>query len=388
MAGVSDKNAFKAGLFILASVALAFVIIYLVAGRGGGGGQERTIIFQLADDISGLGAGSEVRVGGRTVGTVTKVAFADEYSHIEVDVSLPSDLPLREGAAARIQTSVTGIVWLNVSSLGSGATLADDATIKGDAGTLSDVVQLAADLGPSLKDLLDTANDGTLPSANRALAQLADAAQSLEELIGDDATKADFQQTLANLRESSDRFPKLTADVESLVGQATDAVSDVSLTVTETGDSLSRVLTRAETVADDVAGAARGAKAAVDDTRVAVNEVQGIISRNRGPVGQIVERLSSTARTLDLAGSEIRRSPWRLLYRPDGRQRDSMNLYDAARRFAEGANALQDAAIALEGATVDPAAESAEVRALLDAVQARFDEYRLAEEALFEKIAE
>ncbi|MEM7809112.1 MAG: MlaD family protein, partial [Planctomycetota bacterium] len=84
MAGVSDKNAFQAGVFILAAAVTAVFVIYLVAGRGVGGGQERIITFDLADDIAGLSDGSEVRVGGKTVGSVIDVEFVDDYDRIEV----------------------------------------------------------------------------------------------------------------------------------------------------------------------------------------------------------------------------------------------------------------------------------------------------------------
>ncbi|MEM7808722.1 MAG: MlaD family protein [Planctomycetota bacterium] len=386
MAGVSDKNAFQAGVFILAAAATAVFVIYLVAGRGVGGGQERVITFDLADDIAGLSDGSEVRVGGKTVGSVIDVEFVDDYDRIEVLIDLPDDLPLREGTVARVQTSVTGVVWLNVTDLGDGPMLSDDAVIRGGSGSLTEVVQTIADVSPTIVDIIESTRDSTLPSANTALTEFAAAAASLEELIGDDATQDDLRQLVANLRKTSDRVPGLAQEVESLVQQLSEGVADVRLTVTETGSSLERVLSRSETAVDDVAAAARGARSAVGEAEVAVQNVRGLITRNRGHVTQIVDRLASTARTLELAGSEIRRSPWRLLYRPDGRQRESMDLYDAARRFAEGANALQDAAVALEGLASDPTSDPTEVEALLNAVQVRFDEFRLAEEALFEKI--
>ncbi|MEM1012513.1 MAG: MlaD family protein [Planctomycetota bacterium] len=386
MAGVSDKNAFQAGVFILAAAVTAVFVIYLIAGRGVGGGQERVITFDLADDIAGLSDGSEVRVGGKTVGSVINVEFVDDYDRIEVLIDLPDDLPLREGTVARVQTSVTGVVWLNVTDLGDGPMLSDDAVIRGGSGSLTEVVQTIADVSPTIVDIIESTRDSTLPSANTALTEFAAAAASLEELIGDDATQDDLRQLVSNLRETSDRVPGLAQEVESLVQQLSDGVADVRRTVTETGSSLERVLSRSETAVDDVAAAARGARSAVGEAEVAVQNVRGLITRNRGQVTQIVDRLAGTARTLELAGSEIRRSPWRLLYQPDGRQRESMDLYDAARRFAEGANALQDAAVALEGLASDPTSDPTEVEALLNAVQVRFDEFRLAEEALFDKI--
>ena len=63
-----------------------------------------------------------------------------------------------------------------------------------------------------------------------------------------------------------------------------------------------------------------------------------------------------------------------------------MDLYDAARQFAEGAGALQDAAIALEDATNDPTADSQAVRELIEALQARFEAFTRIEQEFYQKL--
>src|ERR1700733_6639222 len=68
----TDRNALKSGVFIIVTVCLIIAIIIGIQGAANFGvaKQVRTVSFALADDIGGLQAGDEVRVGGFKVGAV------------------------------------------------------------------------------------------------------------------------------------------------------------------------------------------------------------------------------------------------------------------------------------------------------------------------------
>src|ERR1700683_2208098 len=72
-----DRNAFLAGVFVLASTAL--VILILVSIEGSAVFLEPVHVlcarFRLADNIGGLSVGDEVRVGGAKVGSVRSIDF-------------------------------------------------------------------------------------------------------------------------------------------------------------------------------------------------------------------------------------------------------------------------------------------------------------------------
>lgn len=385
MAGVPDKNALRAGLFIVVALALAGTIIWFVNARGATGGREWTVAFSLQDDISGLAPGSEVRVGGKKVGQVTGVDFDKDVSHVVVEVSLPDDITVRQDPAVRVQSTLTGLVWLNFTDLGTGEPLDEGAVIRGQAGTLSDLVRTVNEIAPTVQQITERVRDEVLPKAERvldegelAVQEIGDAARGVNEIL-DEEGRSDLRITLARVREASEKLPQLIDDATELAEVATEAVNDVRVTIDETANSLTQVLEQAEIAAEDVVAAA-------EDTREAVATARGLITGNRGRINQIIERLNDTARTLDLASSEIRRSPWRLLYKPSGEQQANMNLYDAARQFAEGANALQDAAVALEGAAADPAADPEEVRRILEDLRASFEQYEEAQTQLFRRI--
>ena len=383
MAGVTDKNALKAGGFILGALVLAGLIVYFVAGGSlFGGGQRRTVAFPLDADIAGLAEGSEVRVGGKTVGEVTGIGFGGDYKEVLVGVSLPGDLVVRQGATVRVQSSLTGIVNLNFTDLGDGQPLAEDKAVPGQANTLNDLILAAAQVAPEAKRAIRTLTDSTLPRADAALVSIEDAATRTASAAGNfDAVLNDseLRVTLDNLRQASDRLPKLAQDAKSFAAEASSAIQDVRSTVTDAGQRLNNVLDQADGATGDLAAAAA-------DARETFASARGVVAGNRGKIDQITSRLVDTARTLDLASSEIRRSPWRLLYKPSGEQRANLNLYDAARQFAEGANALQDAAVALEGAAADPSTDPQRVRELLTEVRERFERFDEVERALYQRI--
>ena len=83
----TDRNALKSGVFIIVTVCLIIAIIIGIQGAANFGvaKQVRTVSFALADDIGGLQAGDEVRVGGHEVDRVLEdgdAALADVVAFI------------------------------------------------------------------------------------------------------------------------------------------------------------------------------------------------------------------------------------------------------------------------------------------------------------------
>ncbi len=389
MAGVSDSNALKAGGFILGSIAIALGVLYVVAGnRLFGDGQLVTVSFPVSADVAGLDVGSPVRVGGRRVGAVASFEYDDAYENLLFKVRVPGDLPVKQDADVAVQSTITGQPMLNFSSFGTGEPAAEDRPILGRAGTLNDVIRSVAQLSPQVREFLDLLGDETLPQTQASLVAVADAADQITALagkfdksVGSEQAQDDLRVTLANLRVASERMPELVEKANDLADSAGTVLDDAGVRLTNAGDRLVRVLEASESAAGDIRGVA-------EDARGATTDVRRLIAGNRGRVNQIVERLGDTARSLDLASQEIRRSPWRLLYRPSGRQRDSLDLYAAARQFAEGANALQDAAVALEGATADAGTDPARVAEILEELSATFERFQVIERELFEELRE
>ena len=84
---------------------------------------------------------------------------------------------------------------------------------------------------------------------------------------------------------------------------------------------------------------------------------------------------------------EVRRSPWRLLYKPDKKELETDNLYDAARSFAMAASAVDSATQSLEAIQLDSNEADPELlEKMLENLRALFDRYTDAESTFWEAL--
>src|SRR5262245_33178815 len=135
-----ERNALIAGLFILVSIGLIIGIIVGIKGIGVQQTQTAMVRFKLTDDIGGLSRGDDVRVGGAKVGVVKDVEIAqadDGQASVDVHFDLPKRYNLHADAKIAIQTTVTGVSCLNISTLGSGAVLAPGQALTGEPSALT-----------------------------------------------------------------------------------------------------------------------------------------------------------------------------------------------------------------------------------------------------------
>ena len=370
MAGVADKNALKAGIFITASIVLALIIFFFVTGTGFLTGKTWTVRFDLVEDVSGIEPGAEVRVGGLKRGQVDGVGLSDDAKYVDVKITLPDDLAVKQGVKVAVQSTVTGIATLNFSALGDGDPLDPKMPIDGDGGSIGTLVDGINQIVPTATGMIRHLQEQTLPKADGVLDKTSGAIDNVNAAVGEN--RPDLRKTMASLAEASGRAPKLLDDLNAAVSRVDTAVVEIRQSLEGTGTRLDNLLKDATTVAGDL--------------RQSSDTVRGILVGNRGKIEQIIARARDASSTLNLAASEIRRSPWRLLYKPDGKQRESLDLYDAARRFAEGANSLQDAAVALQDVTGDKSADPQQVTALLKDLQDKFDQFDQVQAELFRRL--
>lgn len=76
----NERNALKAGLFIVVSIVAAGFIIVGVKGtlRVVEPSEDRQVTFKLSDNLSGLGKGDDLRLGGYKVGIVKGIHVITE----------------------------------------------------------------------------------------------------------------------------------------------------------------------------------------------------------------------------------------------------------------------------------------------------------------------
>jgi ABC-type transporter Mla subunit MlaD len=410
-----NANPFKAGLFILTALALAIAVFFGIAGSSIALGPTRdyTIDFALSEDVSGLAAGNDVRVGGVKAGTVRSVevfsAPGTTQPVVRAVFRVPDRYVLRDGAKVAVQNGLTGLVNLNVSDLGQGNAIPSGTPIAGLGSPLNQTIAALGEASPEIAGIMKDVRSVTLPKVNLLADNTNSAIDGTKATIDQIKTAArsaddTIQHVKSKIDPSVERYNKVADTAASALGHLDEVLGDGKSDLRTTIANLKSVTQTANEklgpIADKIAGAvdsvkgtvdeARGSlgdvKKTVENTREATASVRGILANNRSRIDEIVKDLGTTSSNLGFASSEIRRSPWRLLYKPGNDEVANQNLYDSARQFAEGAASMQDSAAALRDMLADPNADPKKVQALVDELNASFAKFQTVEKTLWEQV--
>jgi len=376
-----DRNAFVAGLFILISFALILGVLFLIHGQGMGPKRIYAASFKLTDDVGGLAIGDQVRLGGVAVGVVKDLQFSGLESnepHVLIHFSLPASTTIHEDAIIRAQNGITGTSNLNLESIGGGKLLNEGETLTGRPDPKSEFLaglpkvnetvasfKTTADSSTTLVRHLNDKIDPVVEKYNGVAKNAGEAMAEARDLIGD--SKPDFRGTIKNLNVTT--------------GSIKDKLPGIL-------DQFSAALTKVDTALTTAKGALDDIQKTVANTREVSGTLREVVSGNRGRLDSIVTGLKATSDNLKATSIEVRRSPWRLLYKPSPDEMGNLNLYDTARQFSEGAASVSDAATALRDALKDPQTDKAQLQKLVDRLDETFKGFRLVENKLWTAVKE
>jgi ABC-type transporter Mla subunit MlaD len=364
-----ERSQFKAGLFIILSVVLIFGVTLALKGIHTvfTPVEQRKVRFTLQDDIGGLRIGDEVRIGGFKVGVVQKIELeglgAGQTPGLVVSFSVPRAYPLCANAHIAIETVVTGTSVLNIDDIGSGQLLTDNLELTGHPSALTALENTFAGSGTDLHDIIHQVKTDTIPKASTAMDSITGAGNQVNGYLSD--TKTDFRTTVANLNsittDAKAKLPGILDHIDTFVKQVSTALDNAQGTLTDLKTTLANT--------KDITASARE-----------------LISGNRGKIDGIINSLKSASDSLKGAAADLRRSPWRLLYHPGPGEMDNLELYDAARQFADGANSMNDAALALRDAMNNPNVDKAKLQKLMDQLNASYSNFNAVEDKLWKGV--
>ena len=368
----NDRNAFKAGLFILTAIALGVTIFVMIRGAGAFFRPTRTLTaaFMLDENLGGLKVGDTVRVGGYDQGRVTAITFMEgEKQHFQVRFTLPDHYDLRQDALVQVEQGLTGTSNLNISGFGSGMAWKDGDILDGRPSSLSEFYAIAPEARGLVTEVRSKVGPGyanyekTVGNADKAIVTFDQAMASVRDVLGDTGT--DVRGTLANLNATTgtlkDRLPKTIDRIDTFLDTTTRTV-------------------------DSARGTLEDIRVAASNTKDVTAEARSLLTRNRSRLDKIIESLRDTSTNLESASAEIRRSPWRLLYTPKPDEVANLTLYNSARQFAGAATALNDAAAAVRDAAKDPTTTKEQLDALLAGLNASFEHYQEVEKVLWRNV--
>lgn len=389
----AQRNDFKAGLFIIISVLLIVGVIVAIKGFGRlfQPAQNRVVTFKLTDDVGGLNLGDDVRIGGFKVGVVRDievVTAADGSPAIEVAFSMPKRYELRDGARVVVQGTLTGASWLNLDNLGSGPPLADGVKLAGHPSAMSTLLASAGEIAPKL-------NEVTIPKVNNAIDTFQGTGMHATALIK--LVRSKIDPVVERYYAVADRAKEALTEIRDVFGESKGdfkgTVANLNAATGTVKDKLPGIMDKADGLLTTVRTAVDKASTALDDVKVIASNgkditatVRSVILSNRGKIDSMLASLKETGDNLKFGSAEIRRSPWRLLYKPGAGEMANLNLYDSARQFAEGAGDLNDAATSLRDALKDPDVTPEDVQKLIERLDKSFSHFNEVEATLWEKV--
>lgn len=391
-----ERNALKAGLFIVVSVILIVVIVVSIKGMAHftEPRHTRTALFKLTDDLGGLRTGDDVRLGGYKVGTVQTIEpvgldKGDAGAGLAVTFTIPRRFPLHADARLGVQVTLTGSACLNIESPGSPDKPTDGQLVgRPDPKTLA--FASLADAGPDISGLVHDVRSQTVPKVNAAVDTFRGTGEAGTQLVTHLNAKVD--PIVSRYDGVTEKAGGALDGVREMVGPSTGdfhgTLADLHEITGGVKKRLPDLLTKIDTSVDRVQKAMEEVQKTVENTRDVSAEVKNIISNNRGKLEAVIASLKVTGDNLKAGSAEIRHSPWRLLYQPKTGELENLNLYDSARQFAEGATELNDAAQALRDATANKSADPERVKKLVVHLQQTFDHFQDVERKLWAGVRE
>lgn len=419
------RNNIIAGIFVLAAAVLAVFISIAVSGA-----QERLkartryyVRFSLEQGARGIKSGSAVTLGGQPVGRVVRVDFvyspAPENRPVAVDVLVAIDrnLSLYEDAIVFLERPLLGNIGaINIAGVGDGTQVAqfqnnspllqEGEILQGaiappaflaQAGfgpdqarqfrmmfsqaseTVDRITRMTADVEAQLNPAIST--------ARAAIDDVKEMTTSFREKTPEWQGRVDNVLTKAN--DAADRLPAVIDSIEKTIADADAVALDLREAIAENRPELDRVMANLDEAMARINGESVGL----------VNEALGEFAqsgktfntflREQAPVmRRTIGNLRLAADQIKLAGIEVRRNPWRLLYIPKLKELDSEVFYDAARTYAQAVSDLRAASESLESVSAaDPASTDPEtLQQIHEHLQEAFRRYQGAEQILLDQM--
>jgi phospholipid/cholesterol/gamma-HCH transport system substrate-binding protein len=175
----------------LAALVVAFILVIYVLFFSGGGGRTYHLLFQNAGQIV---TGNQVLIAGQPIGSVDSIGLTDNS---QADVTVSTDVPLREGSIATIRaTSLSGVAnrYISIQPAPSNAReLPSGTTISGESTVAPvDLDQLFNTFNPRTRQGLRNfvkgnaeIYAGSAPQANKTYKYFAPALDSSQRLLAE-----------------------------------------------------------------------------------------------------------------------------------------------------------------------------------------------------------
>ena len=366
MSDTNFSNNLRAGIFVstilVLALAVGFVLLKVDLFK-----KYQTLVLQFdtTEGVSGLSRGSEVKVGGLTVGRVMSITpdvdQNNDLSAINVTIEIMEGIPIRYSDTAPEGTNAEVI---RVGSLVGSTSIINFNTLgQAPAPLLNSGDKLLATRGSGmLTTLVGPAN---AVRTNEIIKGLAVTAAWLKTIPEEYRTRVvptlqNLSTTTANFNQDYEMWRKPIGDTllnaQSFTGNADQLLKDNKAKFTQLMDNTSATMADAKVIASEFK--TKGMPALQKLLDQGADAAQSLASSLDQVEQQMPQRLTDLrdfmldareiAGQFKLTAIEIRRSPWKLLYQPKPGEVAHENLYSATRAFALATADLKTASASLQ----------------------------------------
>ena len=430
----SDRDNIKAGVFVILGVILGLVVIFILADyeqflekR-----QQVQVYYRLADGTRGLKPGAQVTLGNQPIGAVASIddttdPHPDDVSKLPPDANAPRvvgkivtiEIPVRyvlyQNAAIELVVPPLGSgTVLNIRSVGDTRPYDGSAPIRGGLAPspLTRSLMREAGIGDEQRqqikviianlERITTTLDRDMPeiSANvrEAVSRVPPLLEKADTGVDDlRLAAADVKAIVTGIRERYgawvDRLDNITQNVDDTTGRVNKLVADKDPVVRESIDNLRTSSGNVKEITQSVKDnnlkqfneLLDRANSAVANFETTGQEVNSLLVGQRPVLERMLANMNLSAGQLKLAAIEVRRSPWRLLYRPKDEELETDNLYDATRSFALAAEALEASSANLRAVAVRGDDQAAVERSVAT-LKRMFEKFEQAEDDFWQAL--
>ncbi|MHC5115414.1 MAG: MlaD family protein [Planctomycetota bacterium] len=339
------RNNVKTGVFVTVVIVLTVAVIVQLTNalEMFTPKQPYTVRFMVAEGVENLKAGGAVRVGGHELGKVTSVTPETEeepFKSILVAFDLDRRVRLFDDAAITVSKSLLGgDAWLDIWTVGVSGN-EPTGPIPGTPG------------GGMFASLLGGGKGG---DGEGGFDGVIEYVQGFPDREG-----RKLDEILTNVRDITDdareKWPTWSEEVSTALTNANDTIEVINGFARHADDALLDNRAQIDTIVDNVEAGTGDAKdvlarfeshtlgefeklmasaqTGLDDITGMLEQLEGDFGPWREDFGEVLANATLAAQQLKLTTAEVRRAPWKLLYRPEDTEFRHEMLYDAARSLA------------------------------------------------------
>ncbi|MBT4524173.1 MAG: hypothetical protein HOC21_04535 [Phycisphaerae bacterium] len=360
MSQVRDKrqNNVKAGIFVLASIIIGLVVISVLTnawGRIFSTTSTYHAVFKISEGVGSLSSGSQVKLGGVLVGSVSsvkpRVESGNPVSEIDVLFKFDNQFALYDNASIHARAGLLGTVgWLAISDVGDGNKATQKTKLVGTTETMvSQLLGTDAEFNitkslDSLRKLSEAlVNDGgalnLLLGSNDALA--------IKEAI--DSANSSLASLDSIMKTTGLAFPEWEASITTILTDSKGIPSQINETIEQIRLVVSDVQAN---VLPNLNMSMKSLSNTMDSLESMSKTYKSNSPEWAAKITKIVSNVSRISERAKAAIDDISASPWRLLYRPTDREIAYEQLNAASWQLLTALSDLRDSVEALQSASL------------------------------------